>query len=190
MGNQLRILRLNRSGLPQRWLSREEAATLYAREQVLWSIGEAAVQMRGGIDSLGQRSTLSLASIIACGGDNKRRNFVPALSNRLLFRRDGHLCMYCGESFDDQSLTRDHIVPWVQGGNDRWTNVVAACCRCNHRKGGRTPEQASMELLAIPFEPNVFEFMYLANRQIRGDQMEYLQSRFSGQRRWAAELQA
>jgi len=48
------------------------------------------------------------------------------------------------------------------------------------------PEQANMELLAIPFEPNVFEFMYLANRQIRGDQMQYLKARFTGQRCWEA----
>jgi hypothetical protein len=186
MPDQIRILRLNKSGLPQQWLSREEAATLYVRDQVLWTIGDEAVCMHGGINRLGQRSTLSLASIIACDGVSKRWHFVPALSSRLLFRRDGHLCMYCGESFDDRSLTRDHILPRVQGGRDNWTNVVAACQRCNHRKGGRTPEQAGMELLAIPFEPNVFEFMYLANRQIRGDQMEYLQARFSGQRAWAA----
>lgn len=65
-------------------------------------------------------------------------------------------------------------------------NVVSACQRCNHFKGGRTPEQAGMELLAIPFEPNIFEFMYLANRKILGDQMAYLSSRFSGKRTWQA----
>ncbi len=94
--------------------------------------------------------------------------------------------MYCGFAFNDYELTRDHIIPRVQGGADIWTNVVAACRRCNHRKGGHTPEQADMELLAIPFEPNLFEYMYLANRQILGDQMEYLQARFSGQRDWQA----
>lgn len=186
MRSQVRILRLNKFGLPQLWLSREEAATLYARDQVIWSIGDEVLRMRGGINRLGFRSEIGLAPIIACEGDSQRWNFVPALNNRLLFRRDGHLCMYCGEHFDDHSLTRDHIVPKIQGGGDTWTNVVASCSRCNHRKGGRTPDQAAMQLLAIPFEPNLFEFMYLANRQIRGDQMEYLQARFSGQRSWAA----
>ena len=109
-----------------------------------------------------------------------------ALSNALLFRRDGHRCMYCGFEFEHRGLTRDHIVPRVQGGSDTWTNVVTACARCNHHKGGRTPEQAGMALLAIPFEPNVFEFMYLANHRIRGDQMEYLQARFTGRRCWEA----
>lgn len=182
----MRILRLTKSGLPLAWVSREEAAILYVKGQVLWSIGDKPSCIYGGINQLGERSYLSLSSIIACDGDTSRRNFVPALSNRLLFRRDGHRCMYCGFEFDDYSLTRDHIRPRVQGGEDVWTNVISACARCNHHKGGRTPEQAGMELLAIPFEPNVFEFMYLANRHIRGDQMQYLQARFTGQRCWQA----
>ncbi|MCW8884218.1 MAG: HNH endonuclease [Motiliproteus sp.] len=186
MGAQVRILRLNKSGLPLAWLSREQAATLYVRDRVLWSIGDQQFTMRGGLNHLGERSCLHLAPIIASDGDSKSLPFTPLLDNRLLFRRDGHRCMYCGYQFNDCKLTRDHIIPKVQGGADCWSNVVAACQRCNHHKGGRTPEQAGMELLAIPFEPNLFEFMYLANRQILGDQMEYLQARFSGQRSWQA----
>lgn len=75
-------------------------------------------------------------------------------------------------------------MPRVQGGQDVWTNVVTACRRCNHRKGGNTPEQAHMSLLAIPFTPNQYEWMYLANRNILGDQMDYLKTRFSGRRSW------
>ncbi len=181
-----RILKLNKSGLPQSWVSREEAATLYVKEDVLWSLGVDSLRMNGGVNRYGDRSFLMVAPIIACDGDVGKQRFTPALSNRLLFRRDGHLCMYCGLEYDDHNLTRDHIIPRVQNGRDCWTNVVAACTRCNNRKGGRTPEQAGMELLAIPFKPNVFEFMYLANRQIRGDQMQYLQARFTGQRCWEA----
>ncbi|WP_353738380.1 HNH endonuclease [Porticoccus sp. W117] len=186
MAMQNSILRLNKTGLPQSWVTPEEAVVLYVKEQVLWSLGEDHYRINGGINSHGERSSLLLAPIIACEGDIGKRAFIPALSNRLLFRRDGHRCMYCGQQFDDRVLTRDHIVPRVQGGPDVWVNVVAACARCNSHKGGRTPEQAGMELLAIPFEPNVFEFMYLANRRIRGDQMEYLQARFTGQRCWQA----
>jgi len=182
----VRILRLNKAGLPLAWLSREEAATLYVKELVVWSLGEEQFRLHGGINRCGERSFLDLAPIIACDGDVHSHLFTPTLNNRFLFRRDGHRCMYCGFEFNDVSLTRDHIIPKVQGGEDCWRNVVAACQRCNHRKGGRTPEEAGMELLAIPFQPNLFEFMYLANRQILGDQMEYLQARFSGQRQWLA----
>ena len=180
----VRILRLNKSGLPRAWLSREEAATLFVKDQVIWSLGEEQFIMRGGINSQGIRSQIVLPPIVASHGCTEKHSFTPALDNRLLFRRDEHRCMYCGFEFRDEDLTRDHIVPRVQGGSDRWSNVVAACQRCNHRKGGKTPEQADMQLLAIPFTPNIFEFMYLANRQILGDQMAYLRARFTGQRDW------
>jgi hypothetical protein len=180
----MHILRLNKAGIPTNWLSREEAATLYAKQLVLWSLGDDKLLMRGGHNRMGERSRLWLAPIIACDGDTRHHKFTPALSNLLLFRRDQNLCMYCGQAFSRLELTRDHIVPRSQGGRDSWTNVVSACKRCNLHKGGRTPEQANMQLLAVPFRPNVFEFMYLANHRIRGDQMEYLRSRFSGQRQW------
>ena len=186
MTEQYRILKLNKHGLPQTWLSREQAATVTAKQQVLWSLGLDSFRIYGGVNRSGERSFLKLFPIIACRGGNQKVGFTSALNNQLLFRRDGYSCMYCGSQCDNNGLTREHIIPRVKGGRDCWTNVVAACVRCNHRKGGRTPEQAGMELLAIPFEPNVFEFMYLANRNIRGDQMEYLQARFTGKRHWEA----
>lgn len=184
--SNVRILRLNKSGLPRAWVSFEEAATLYFKDQVVWSLGDTAFLMHGGINHQGIQSQISLAPIIACQGSMEKHSFTAVLDNRLLCRRDEFACMYCGLEFAENDLTRDHIVPRVQGGNDHWKNVVAACTRCNHRKGGKTPEQAGMQLLAIPFEPNVFEFMYLANRQILGDQISYLKARFSGRRCWGA----
>lgn len=184
----MRVLRLDKTGYPIAWISREEAATLAVKNQILWSLGNNAITMHGGINNLsGRQSILKLPSILACGGDVEQQRNVPALSNRTLFRRDDHFCMYCGQQFPDAMLTRDHVVPLSQGGRNRWSNVVAACQRCNNAKGGRTPEQASMALLAIPFTPNAYEFMYLSNRQIIGDQMEYLRARFkSNMRRWQA----
>ena len=40
------------------------------------------------------------------------------------------------------------------GGQKRWDNIVAACFRCNHKKGGRTPEEAGMSLIRRPTEPH------------------------------------
>lgn len=186
MNTQIRIMRLSASGLPLNWVSWQQAAVLYVKDQVLWSLGDAPMRINGGTNRQGQRSFLMLDPIIACSAESRGYCFTPTLNNRLLFRRDGYLCMYCGSRFAASQLTCDHIIPRVHGGEDRWTNVVAACARCNSHKGGRTPQQAGMELLAVPFEPNVFEFMYLANRQIRGDQMAYLQARFTGQRTWGS----
>jgi hypothetical protein len=45
-------------------------------------------------------------------------------------------------------------------------------------KGPRTPEQAGMALLAIPYVPNRAEYLVLSNRRILTDQMAFLQKRF------------
>ena len=88
--------------------------------------------------------------------------------------------MYCGKEYLDKDLSCDHILPTSRGGQNIWTNVVAACRRCNHFKQDRTPEEAHMELLALPFEPNPAEYLALMNsRRIRADQMEFLKTQFS-----------
>ncbi|MHC4220155.1 MAG: HNH endonuclease [Planctomycetota bacterium] len=75
------------------------------------------------------------------------------LNRRNLYARDGNRCQYCGSSHPTRELTVDHVVPRVAGGQHSWTNLVCACVRCNARKGGRTPQQASMHLVRKPVKP-------------------------------------
>lgn len=172
------ILRLDKTGSPSAWIGREAAATSIAKGQVLWSLGAVASTLNGGTSRMtGERSFMDLPAIIATDGNAKVKT-VPRITNRLLFARDRHTCLYCGDPFPVSALTRDHVIPQSKGGPDVWTNCVASCSRCNHRKSDRTPEQANMPLLAVPFEPNLFEWFALGNRNILADQMEYLSSRF------------
>ncbi|MDH3635941.1 MAG: HNH endonuclease [Gammaproteobacteria bacterium] len=180
-----KILRLNKAGMPIDWISREEAATLLVKDQVVWALGEHAFEIRGGINRLGRQSVLSLPSILASDGSIKLNDFVPPLVNSYLFRRDQFLCMYCGGKFTADNLSRDHILPVSRNGTDSWTNVVTACKRCNHRKADHTPEEAGMQLLAVPFVPNRYEFFYLANKNILTDQMDFLKTQFSKNGRWS-----
>jgi 5-methylcytosine-specific restriction endonuclease McrA len=73
------------------------------------------------------------------------------LTRREVFRRDQYACQYCGKH--SPVLTIDHVTPRHLGGKHIWTNVVAACPFCNHRKGGRTLDEANMHLLRQPQEP-------------------------------------
>ncbi len=180
-----KILRLNKAGTPIDWITREEAATLVVKDQMVWALGEDAFEIRGGINRLGRQSVLSLPSILASDGSVKLSGFVPPLVNSYLFRRDQFLCMYCGGEFPAYNLSRDHILPVSRSGTDSWTNVVTACKRCNHRKANHTPEEAGMQLLAVPFVPNRHEFFYLANKNILADQMEFLKSQFSTNGKWS-----
>ncbi len=181
-----RVLRLNISGQPVEWLTWQDAVCLYAREMVVWTLGEAILRLHGGHSRFdGTRSTLDVHSIIACQGRVVRfeRN-VPPLTNQALFGRDRNLCMYCGNAHADSELTRDHVVPRSRGGADRWHNVVAACRRCNHRKGDRLTHECHMELLALPYVPNFAEYLALINGgRILGDQMDLLRRGFSRQSR-------
>ena len=84
-----------------------------------------------------------------------RRRRKPVKFSRInIYARDGHRCQYCGAGKLAGELTFDHVVPRAQGGNTSWTNIVAACFPCNSRKGNRTPEQAGMQLHAMPARPN------------------------------------
>ena len=73
------------------------------------------------------------------------------LSRREVFARDGHVCQYCGRQGGDMTL--DHVVPRHRGGAHTWENLVTACKSCNHRKGGRLPDEARLRLLRTPVEP-------------------------------------
>ena len=75
------------------------------------------------------------------------------LNRRNIFARDGNICQYCGQRFPSSELSLDHVHPRSQGGTSTWQNLVCACTRCNAKKGGRTPKQASMKLIREPEQP-------------------------------------
>ena len=140
-----KILRLNKAGIPVSWLTREETATLLVKDQVIWTLGDTVMEIRGGFNRHGQQSILKLPSIVACDGKVHSDSFDPPLENKFLFRRDKNLCLYCGGEFPIVELSRDHVEPISKGGKDTWTNVVSSCRRCNNRKADRSPEEARME---------------------------------------------
>ena len=52
-----------------------------------------------------------------------------------IFKRDGFTCQYCGEQPPGVVLHIDHILPVVEGGNNRDANLVTSCAACNMGKG-------------------------------------------------------
>jgi len=175
------ILRTDVSRMPLEWVTYQDAVRLYFNSQIAYTCGSNIMTIRGGIDAItNKRSKVDVNSIIATYGSNKTLidHYAPPLNNRTLFKRDDHLCMYCGNKFGSENLSRDHVTPLYQGGNDLWVNVVSACKRCNNAKAGRTPEQANMQLLAIPFVPTHAEYIFLQGKVILYDQMEFLKQHF------------
>ncbi len=178
------VLRTDVSGMPLEWIDYKEAARLYHQDQVAYTCGTPLYNLYGGVNARsGRRTVLEVNSIIATVGHtanpgNTRRDYVPPLNNQTLFRRDAYVCLYCAQRFAARELSRDHVRPFSQGGSDSWTNVVTACRPCNNMKASRTPEQARMQLIAVPFTPTYAEYIFLKGRRVLADQMEYLLAHF------------
>lgn len=173
-----RILKLDIGGLPVEWVDWREAVGLYFTGKIAWEAGSQKIWLRGGRSrETGDRSLMSIDSIIAVRDRSHRfsRNLVPVLTRRELYHRDGGLCMYCGKSLSYAHMQIEHVEPRAQGGAHTWTNVVATCEPCNRFKNDRTPEQAGMKLLALPYEPNLAEWLILSNRRILADQQAFLE---------------
>ncbi|HET9122185.1 MAG TPA: HNH endonuclease [Acidiferrobacteraceae bacterium] len=178
------VLRTDVSGMPLEWINFQDAVRIYYLGQMAYACGSVLYRIHGGRSAAtGQRSVIDVHSIIATYGDTaallrSRSDYAPPLSNPALFARDAHLCLYCGVRFPARDLSRDHVTPVSRGGADGWSNVVTACKRCNNHKAGRTPEQAHMALLAVPFIPTHAEYIYLQGRRVLTDQMEFLLAHF------------
>lgn len=178
------VLRTDVTGMPLEWIGYQDAVRLIVLDQVCYALGSVLYRLHGGINARsGHRTAIPVNAIIATHGSHPDAHrfydrYTPPLSNRALFRRDENLCLYCGDQFPDRQLSRDHVKPLARDGVDTWANVVSACKRCNNHKGSRTPEEAGMQLLAIPFTPTHAEYVYLQGRRILADQMEFLLAHF------------
>lgn len=76
-----------------------------------------------------------------------RARTVP-FSKRAVLARDGHRCAYCQRA----ATTVDHVIPKARGGPNTFANTVAACLRCNNKKGSRTLAEVGW---VLPFTPGV-----------------------------------
>jgi 5-methylcytosine-specific restriction endonuclease McrA len=170
------ILSLDQCGQPTEWISWQDAVVYQAKDMVAWSIGEIEFTFHGGNNRItGKQSVITTASIIAIKGKSvSQRRKPPGLNNRQLFRRDRHICAYCGKHFQDAGLTRDHIIPKAKNGVDTWMNCVSACRKCNNFKDDRTLKQCGLELLYVPYIPCREESLLLENRNVLYDQMMFL----------------
>ncbi len=140
-------LLLNASYEPLRIISWKKALTLLFAGKVE-VIDEYEREIRSVTFSVKLPSICRLVQYVRV----KHRNRVK-FSRANIYARDDYKCQYCGKKSPTEDLTFDHVVPVAIGGKKKWDNIVTACFRCNHKKGGRTPGQARMELIRQPTEP-------------------------------------
>lgn len=56
-----------------------------------------------------------------------------------IYLRDGMACVYCGASIEEDGivLSLDHVKPDSKGGDNRSSNLVTCCRKCNSSRGNR-----------------------------------------------------
>lgn len=146
---------LNASYEPLQLISARRAVLLLLQEKA--ELVEAAQQrLRAQGFSLEVPLVIRLVRYIKI----PRRLRLPC-SRRGVLARDRETCQYCGVQPGRSQLTVDHVMPRSRGGQTIWENVVTACRECNHRKGGRTPEEANMLLMSVPRQPQYVAFALL-----------------------------
>lgn len=63
--------------------------------------------------------------------------------------RDHYRCVYCGL----RAETIDHVIPRSRSGQHSWTNCVACCARCNHKKANKLLSELGWTLPRKPVAP-------------------------------------
>ena len=120
-----------------------------------------------------QSFSINLPSVIRV---NKYIRFFRSdvVLNRInILKRDNNTCQYCSKKVN--SMTIDHILPKNKGGKDTWENLVAACSKCNTKKGDSLLGNINMKLLKKPKKPNyLFYFKQYINAGAQDSWKEYL----------------
>jgi 5-methylcytosine-specific restriction endonuclease McrA len=88
----------------------------------------------------------------------------PKFCRRSILLRDKFRCQYCGERFQSEDLTFDHVIPRARGGKTEWTNILACCVPCNARKRDTLPSYSSqrgkgLRPLKEPRQPTTAELL-------------------------------
>jgi 5-methylcytosine-specific restriction endonuclease McrA len=129
----------------------EPLSVVPLRRAVVLVLTEKAIIVEAGpLVMHSERLTLPMPSVVRLSRFVRvpYRGGVP-LTRRAVLDRDAHRCAYCPAKAD----TIDHVRPRSRGGQHVWTNVVAACARCNHRKGNRMLGELGWTLRVAPVEP-------------------------------------
>lgn len=84
---------------------------------------------------------------------NRKLSVKPAkYSKATVLARDGHRCAYCARP----ATTVDHVIPRKHGGDNSYSNCVAACLRCNSKKADKLLKEVGYVLLIKPYNPSPY----------------------------------
>ena len=115
-----------------------------------------------------------LPAVIVLKSIVKFRFTTVACNRQNIVWRDNNQCQYCGNYFPLDKLTMDHVIPKSRGGKNTWENLVAACKKCNQKKGSRTTKESGMVPLKKPVRPKASILRTVSKNQISDLWKNYL----------------
>ena len=140
-----KVLVLNQSYEPLMVINAKRAIILVIKDKV-----EMIEKYAESIRSV--RSQFNLPSVIKLNFYIHLKYKDVVLNRTNLLKRDIQKCQYCGQP--RKPLTIDHVIPRNKGGKDTWENLVAACVKCNTKKGDCLLKNIDMKLLKKPRKPS------------------------------------
>ena len=118
--------------------------------------------------------SFDLPAVIVLKTVVKFRLTTVACNRSNIIWRDSNQCQYCANHFPDDKLTMDHVIPKSRGGTNSWENLVAACRKCNQKKGSRTTKESGMYPLKKPIKPKANILRTIGKNQISELWKDYL----------------
>lgn len=111
-------------------------------ETLVMVIGIAAEMVLPVLAQLGWSPDQSVAACAECVRNTAIdlfdwqpiRRSIPPRTRTLVFRRDGYVCVECGQD-DVYKLSLDHKIPVHLGGSNDPSNLITRCRSCNSAKG-------------------------------------------------------
>jgi len=116
----------------------------------------------------------NLPAVIVLKNVVKFRFTTIACNRQNIVLRDNNQCQYCANYFPLDKLTMDHVLPKSRGGKNTWENLVAACKKCNQKKGSRTTKESGMIPLKKPVRPKASLLRTIKKNQISDLWKDYL----------------
>lgn len=106
-----------------------------------------------------------------------------------IFKRDGFICQYCGQSPPNVKLELDHIMPVSRGGSDDDTNLITACFACNRGKAAGSLDNVPPSLVdRLVDETERAEQLDAFNRFLMGKRRKEAAQRAQLARMWSDSI--
>jgi 5-methylcytosine-specific restriction endonuclease McrA len=148
------VLLLDAAWRVDRVIRSNRAVELLVAERVVAASEEVVALYRA------QTIRVEVPAVVAVTGSRVRPRRELICTHRRVRMRDGHECQFVhdGVPCSGRGDSVDHLVPRSVGGPSTWTNLVAACRRCNGSKADRPfdelMERRGWSLRREPFVPS------------------------------------